>query len=48
MLPKNENITEYHATLRVKTSIKKKFLLCVVSNIIIPCVHYGTINIKIW
>lgn len=49
LLPKNENITEYHAMLRVRTSIKKEFLLRVMSNIYNVCIiHYGMIDMKIW
>lgn len=43
LLPKNENITEYHAMLRVRTSIKKEFLLRVMSNILY-CVYYTLWN----
>lgn len=49
LLPKNENITEYHAMLRVRTSIKKEFLLRVMSNIYTMCIiRYGMIDMKIW
>lgn len=40
LLPKNENITEYHAMLRVRTSKLKKNFFCVWWVIFIMCVLY--------